>query len=179
MNIGIMIALIVGVVLLKFAVSFIFKLLGMLALIIAALLTLYQMEIWPFEKNLATIKILELRYCNGAAADEIKCNCIVKPLKKDINARFNREELEELSKNRIKTAYILKKSLDAKENDIKTCLTDKNSEHLLAEFKRELIAQESDILKQFGGWFEKGKDFVAESISELKDNKEDIDNKYD
>jgi hypothetical protein len=179
MNIGILIAVIIGVALLKFAVGFIFKVLGFVALVVAALLTLYQFEIWPFEKNLATIKILELRYCNGGEEDKIKCSCIVKPLKKDINDRFNREELEELSKNRIKTAYILKKSLDAKEIEIKECLAGKNAEHMFSEFKRELIAQESDILKQFGDWLEKGKENLSESISDIKDNKKEIDNKYD
>ena len=179
MKVGIIIALIIGVMLLKFAVSFIFKVLGMIAVVAAVLLTLYQMEIWPFEKNLATIKILELRYCNGNVGDEIKCNCIVKPLKKDVNSRFNREELEALSKNRIKSAYILKKSLDACEKEIQSCLKSKEAEHLLPEFKRELIAQESDILKKFGDWLEKGKETFSESISELKENKKDIDNKYD
>ena len=179
MNIGILIAVIVGVALLKFAVGFIFKVLGFVALVVAILLTLYQLEIWPYEKNLATIKILELRYCKGVDKDEIKCNCIVKPLKKDINERFSREELEELSKNRIKTAYILKKSLDAKENEIKSCLASNDAEDLLPEFKRELIAQESDMLKKFGDWLEKGKESFSESINDLKDKKEDIDSKYD
>lgn len=179
MNMEILIAVVIGVALLKFAVGFIFKVLGFFALMVAAFLILYQMEIWPFEKNLATIKILELRYCKGEGNDKIKCNCIVKTLKKDINERFSREEIEELSKNRIKAAYILKKSLDAKEIEIISCLASKKSESLLPEFKRELIAQESDILNKFGDWLEKGKERFSESFNNLNDKKKDIDNKYD
>jgi hypothetical protein len=179
MNIGIIIAIAVGFALIKFATGLIFKVLGFLALLFAAILFLYQMEIWPFEKNLATIKILELRYCDGNEEDKIKCDCIVQPLKLDINKRFNREELEALNANRIKTAYILKKSLDAKELEIKACLASKGKEHLFAEFKRELIAQESDLLKKFGNWLEKGKENLSESVNELKEYKEDIDTKYD
>ncbi len=83
---------------------------------------------------------LEQKYCVEQNAPE-KCDCIIKPLKADIESKYSDKEIEELAKSKVKSIRIITKSLSANKENIKNCLQerDKGEEwnHFLMELKEK------------------------------------------
>ena len=92
----------------KFAKQVFFKLLLVLLLIGAGIFSLYYFKIGPFNKNIVHISELEKEYCLDA--NDPTCECIIKPLKEDIEKRFNAQEIEEMKEDRVQCAYVFQKS---------------------------------------------------------------------
>lgn len=178
MNFTWIIVLIIGILVIKFATGVLLKLIGVICLLGGLLIVLYQNAIWPFHENSISIEWLEKKYCDGENRDEPKCNCIVKLIRADLNNRFTADELKELSENRIKQAYVIKKSYKVRLNEIKTCLGD-NADTELKSFNETLWLQDKETLKKTGDWFSEKSDNIKESYEDLKDEKSDIDRKYE
>lgn len=178
MNFTWIIALIIGILVIKFATGVLLKLIGVLCLLGGLLIVLYQHAIWPFHENAISIEWLEKKYCEGENKDGLKCDCIVKSIRADLNNRFTSDELTELGENRIKQAYVIKKSYDARLPDIKICLGE-NAEKELKSFNEALWLQDKETLKKTGDWFSEKSGNIKESYEDLKDEKSDIDRKYE
>lgn len=177
MTAGALISLIAGVVFLWLAVGIIKKMIGLLLVLTGICLFLYQKNIWPFETNLTAIDAMEEKYCKGQ--DEVTCQCIVKPLKKDIKARFTKPELDKLNGDKLAMLYVLNKSIDAIESEITNCLGETDSQDKLKQFKKELLTENIQILGKVNKWMQEGKDILQQKFSELKGRKSELDEKYD
>lgn len=178
MNIGWIATIIVGVLIVKFATGILLKLLGVACLIAGALVFMYQQAIWPFKEQTVSIEWLEQKYCTSETKDVPKCNCIVRKIKGDLNSRFSEEELKTINDNRVKAAYVLRKSYQSKLAEIKSCLGT-NAEVQLREFNDALLYQGNNSLKKTGDWFSEKSDYLKQSITDLKDEKQAIDRKYE
>lgn len=178
MNIGWIATIIVGVLIVKFATGFLLKLLGVACLIAGAMILMYQHAIWPFKEQTISIEWLERKYCSGETKDILKCNCIVQKIKGDLNSRFTADELNVIHDNRVKAAYVLRKSYQAKLEEIKICLGT-NAEIQLKEFNNALWHQDKKSLKKTGDWFSEKSDHLKQTISDLSGEKKSLDNKYE
>ena len=179
MNLIIIVGVIAGIVLLKYAVGFLFKLFGFLLIVALVGLFCYQRGFWPFNKNLTSVSVLEERYCNGKTEDRNKCNCIVQVLKKDIHKRFSDSELKELDRDRMKSAYLVKKSLEYCEPRIKNCLETKGAESDLTEFKLEMLQMDNMGIQEAGTWFQTRKNELKKLLDDAVSDKEDVDKRYE
>jgi hypothetical protein len=179
MGLALVIGIIIGILILRFAIGFLFKFFGILLVVGCLGIYCYQKAYWPFDKNLASITLLEEKYCEGESAKPHKCECIVKVLEKDINKRFTKEEIKALDANRIKSAYLIKRSLDYCEPQIKKCLSKKKSEGELEEFKMEMLKLDQSGIGALSEWLKKKKQTVSETINGVKIEKEDVDKKYE
>lgn len=178
MNIGWIIAFAAGILIIRFATGLLLKILGLACLVGGALILMYNYGIWPFREQTISIEWLEKQYCDSENPDRLKCNCIVKKIKRDIDNRFTNEELDAMSENRLKVAYTLKKSYDAQLVEIKSCLG-ANAEIELKEFNDALWHRDQETLKKTGQWLSEKSGSIKESFQELKDEKSSIDRKYE
>lgn len=167
----------IGIVI-QFASRFILKIVGWLLIAGGVVFGLYYFGIGPFEKNPISIKTWEKKYCEQPG-EEIKCNCIVTPVKNDLEKRFTAEELKEMQKNRTEWLYVVKKSFEEVSSEIDECLEKNNAEHELKEFRKDLIPLDNGILEGVEDFIDDLSDEAEEQFEDWKDKKEDIDRKYD
>jgi hypothetical protein len=179
MNIALIIGVIAGIIMLKYAMGFLFKIIGILLIIGVIGVFCYQKGFWPFDKNLASVSTLEEKYCNGDKDKANKCDCIVKIIKSDINKRFTKDELKTLDSNRIKSAYLIKRSLDFCEPQIIKCLESKGAANDLASFKLELMKMDNFGIEELGDWFNDKRSKLEDAFDGVGNEKDDIDGRFD
>ena len=83
LTLGVIICVVLGIILLRFAVKVMFKILGFVLILLAVLAFMYLYSWGPFEKNITSIHALEAKYCEEDGDPDI-CECIVSKLKLDV-----------------------------------------------------------------------------------------------
>jgi hypothetical protein len=129
------IAVIIGILLIKFVAKIFFKVLIFLAVagIICYLIFFYTGGNRNSGEKTFMLYSLQEKYCAGKL-DTVKCECIINPLLNDLNKKYKSEEIAEISKDPAKTVEVLVKLLSENRTDIKACLKEKNAEHDWNEF---------------------------------------------
>ena len=177
-----LVAIIIGAfILLKFARKFASKIVGVLLILGLALSFMYYKSLGPFTENVADIQHLEDKYC-GKNGDHDICDCILKPAQADMKTRFSKSEIAELGDQKIRAAYVLKKSLSASKEAAIICLTNKlgleGAENKYKVFLQDFVPIENKYL-DFAE--EKARELGEKLKNEVKtfqENKKDIDDKY-
>jgi hypothetical protein len=167
----------VAILVIRFAAKFLTKVIGLSLLIIGVSLFMYSKGLGPFKQNYLDLAALEDKYC-FEQLDEDKCECIVKVLRDDLKGRFSEAELEEMREQRIKGAYVLKKSLDMQKDVIGFCLKKRGAPSKLKDFQTELLPFKKKHLQ----WMDAIFSFVVEETEnrwkEIKEDKETLDERY-
>lgn len=166
-----------GFILLRFAVKVATKVLGILLLVLGVVVFTYYKGIGPFKKNYLSIEELDMKYC-GPDGDQITCSCIIEPLKEDMRSRFSDTEQTELQANRLKGAYVLGKSLNAQDEQIRKCLQQRSAENKLREFKLHLYTFDNPAAEVVGRLFNAIMKSADTAWDEMKGDKEAVDTRY-
>jgi hypothetical protein len=177
MSITLIAVIVVAIVLLKFAKQIASKLLGVVLIAGVILGYMYKNSVGPFKTNVADMNTLSEKYC-GPDGDQDICDCILVPVKNDIESRFNKSERDSLEVQKIKAAYVLQKSLRATKESALACLAIKGKTEKYKVFLQDFVPIENKYLDMVG---EKARDLgdkLKEEVSTFKDNKENIDSKY-
>lgn len=176
-SLGSIVLLIAGFLLLRFASTILIKILGFLFCLVAAVGMMYYFSWGPFKEYELSVEQLELRYC-VTLSDSDLCECVVQPLKRDMEQRFTFEELEKIKNNKAENAYVFKKSLASTKEEAIACLKLKGQEAKYQTFIHDLIPVNNQNLE----WLtEKTKSMSRKlegAIDSFNFKKDWIDNKY-
>jgi alpha-N-acetylglucosamine transferase len=168
---------VIAILILRFATSILLKILGFLAIAGLVIFLMFHFGVGPFKQNPISIQTMEEKYC-GQALQKNKCDCIVQNIVDDLHERWSNEELAESENNRTRMAYMVKKSFEAKKQDIVSCLAKRGAEAELKEFTKDLFPIQNDFLNKIGDI----KDNVTEKTKGLLDSltkkKDSIDERY-
>lgn len=80
---------------------------------------------------------LEEKYCKNEK-DIATCDCIIQPIKSDIEKKYNKADIEAMASNDAKSLLVLTTSLNKNRNEISQCLKSKKSPDKLKLFLDEL-----------------------------------------
>lgn len=167
------IAVIIGLILLKFATKLIMKLVGFMICIIAVIGFMYLFSWGPFKKNITQISTLEAKYCQTDRDDDI-CECIVAKLKLDMMQRFTSAELDEITEDKLKSFRVLTKSMEATKEESLQCLALRGEEQKYKQFLLDfanLSNEDIDYIKikgkEIGEWIKDKADSVGSSLEEI------------
>lgn len=133
------VAIIVSVIIIRFVTKVLAKLIAIAIVCFALYYVLFQWNdgIVNLGKNQFIVYDLEEKYCNDEE-DLVKCNCIILPLKADIESKYSVEELRIINKNRVEALKIFYQSIEENSQSIKACLDENNSGSAWKEFKEDL-----------------------------------------
>lgn len=176
-TITIVAAIVIVLLLLKFATKFIAKIFGILLVAGLVIGFMYYKSIGPFKQNVTDIYALEEKYCDQEVDKDI-CDCIIKNIKRDMKRRFTRAELDSLAQQRIKAAYVLKKSMNSTKTDALNCLESRDAAHKYKQFRNDFIPIENKYLEIIEDKAKELGDNVRQEIKDFLLNKDDIDDKY-
>ncbi len=168
---------IIAGLLIRFATKFLMKLIGWVLLIGIGVYALYHFGIGPFKQNPISIATWEAKYC-GESNDKVTCNCIVMPIKKDLQSRFSSSELSEIEEDRAQLLYVIQRSFSAVKPEIQQCLGEANAEDALDNFRNNMIPIDNSILEEIEQLAEGIKEDAVNQLDGLKSKKESLDNKY-
>lgn len=159
---------------------FLFTGLMLKILILLALIgTLYYFHIWPFRQNVASVEFQENKYCEQEDPEKTAiCNCIVQPLRADIDRRFNKAEQDSMLTDRLKGAYVLEKSLQVIKPSAQACLKEKGFPEGWAHFTDNLASLDNKYLKMAAEKLRSGADYLKEQWKSRTGEKKEIDEKY-
>jgi len=166
MSIENILILAVLIVLVFVIIRFLTKILARLIAIAAvAALVIYVLFYWNgglanLGKDQFILYDLEEKYC-AEPMDTIKCECIIQPLKTDIEAKYSPEELYELRSNRKKSLDIIMDSYRENQKIINNCLKESNAGFSWKEFLDEI--KSSWFNRKVDEVIEKGKEELATS----------------
>ncbi len=175
MSLTVIVAIVVVLILLKYARKFATKIL--ISLIVAALVVgvMYYKSWGPFETNMADIATLEYKYCND---DPDICDCIVQPAKEDMAKRFSAIELDSLGEMRVKSAYILKRSLSATKEQATICLGLKGATDKYALFLKDFVPVENQYIDMATDKIKVLSGKLKSEVENFRNNKDEIDGRY-
>ena len=83
------------------------------------------------------LKDLKKKYCTEQV-DIVKCDCIIKPLLKDVKSKHSFEELNRLEKDKIAAIKVIFKSAKEKKDEIMECLKENEATEKWDEVMDEL-----------------------------------------
>ncbi len=166
-----------AVLVLRFAKKILFRFFGVLIIGGVILGYMYKESLGPFEDNVADIGLLEQKYCEEDGDADI-CECILDPVRKDLASKFSSAELDSLQAEKLKTLYVLQKSLRATKEAALACLAAKGASEKYTLFLQEFVPIQKKYLNEAGDKVKNMGDKIKEELSNFKDNKENIDNKY-
>ena len=158
MSIENIIILAIAIVLAFIVIRFLTKILAkLIAVAIVIALIIFALFYWnggilTMGQDQFIIYDLEEKYC-GEEMDTVKCNCIVQPLKADIESKYSQDDLSELVGNRKESLEILMNSIRENSQTIKECLKENNSGDAWQEFKDDL--KDSWFNRKLKEWIEK------------------------
>jgi hypothetical protein len=170
----IVVIVVVGFALMRWAGSILFKVLGFLLFIGIIGAALYHYEIGPF-KNLKSVNLLEEKYCQNPEPNSFKCECIVEIIDRDLNKRYSSEELKQLENDKWKMGISMVRSFEANKTEIESCLKEHNAEHELDEFISEIMVINKSKGKEVLG---KLKKFFKGQIDSLDEMWDDLEDRY-
>lgn len=132
-------AVIVSVVIIRFVTKILAKLIAIAIVGFALFYVLFQWNggLLNLGKDKFIIYDLEQKYCVDKM-DPVKCNCIVLPLKADIESKYTAEELEKIIDDRVAALKILYQSIEKNRKSIKACLDENNSGGAWKEFIEDI-----------------------------------------
>ena len=153
-------AIIVSVVIIRFVTKVLAKLIAIAIVGFALFYVLFQWNggLLNLGKDKFIIYDLEQKYCVDKM-DSVKCNCIVLPLKADIESKYKAEELEKINEDRVAALKVFYQSIEENRESIKACLDENNSGGAWKEFiddiksfwpkkkLNELLGKEDEILE--------------------------------
>ena len=131
--------IILAFILIRFLTKFLVKLLvfGIVAALIVYVLFYWNGGILNLGKKDFIIYELEQKYCYEKM-DTVKCDCIILPLKEDIESKYSPEELKLATQNRQEALDILMTSIRGNQESIRACLKEHNSGNAWKEFLDDL-----------------------------------------
>lgn len=168
---------IIALLVLKFAKQIFSKVIGVL--VIGGLIVgyMYKNSMGPFKQNVADMSTLQAKYC-GPDGDQDICDCILTPVKNDIESRFSPVERDSLEVQKIKAAYVLQKSLRATKEKAIGCLALKGATDKYKVFLQYFVPIENKYLDMVGDKARDLGDKLKEEVTNFKENKDNIDSKY-
>lgn len=133
------VAVIIGILLIRFVAKVLFKVIIFLALVAAIcyLIFFYKGGIKNSGDKKNVLYELQDRYCKEKF-DTIKCDCIINPLINDLTVRYKPDEIMVISKDPGKSAEIIVKLLNENKTEIKECLKEKNATYVWEDFIKDL-----------------------------------------
>jgi hypothetical protein len=177
LSLSVIIAIAVILIVLKFAKQIASKLLGLMLVTAVVIGIMYHKSWGPFKENVADIAYLTTQYCVDSKDPDI-CDCIVKTAQRDLEKRFTSEELDSLSEQRVKAAYVLKKSLAATKDQAMLCLGTKGVPEKYGTFLKDFVPIENKYLDMAEGKVDDVKGRLKDEFNAFKENKKSIDDKY-
>ena len=180
MNISIttiVIFILIGVFI-QFATKFIFKLIGWVIVLLGGVYVLYHFGIGPFAKNPVNVIDLQTKYCVEEVDEDI-CDCVITPIRNDMNNRFSKEELTELEDKRGEALYVFQKSFSKVKPEVVACLAKRDAESKLDEFIKDLLPVNRGVIEGVESFTQWAKESAEETIDDWTSSKELIDKKYD
>ena len=143
----------------------------------AILFFMFKYSMGPFKNDVVNMSDLQEKYCSPDGDQDI-CDCILRPLKDDMEARFSATEIDSFRHQKIKAAYVLQKSLRATKETALACLTVKGQANKYTVFLQDFVPIENKYLNSVGDKARDLGDRLKAEISNFKNYKEDIDKKY-
>ncbi len=146
-------AFITVILILKFIVKKLFKIIGFFIVVAALFAYLYTTGVISYNKDnkimkkvKETVKMdislsdLKTKYCSGNLSkdDKIKCECIIEPLYKDLTSRFSNKELDDLKDNKLKLLRVFTETINRNKDEIKKRLKEKDASYLWDDFMSEI-----------------------------------------
>lgn len=146
--------IILAFILIRFLTKFLVKLLvfGIVAALIVYVLFYWNGGILNLGKKDFIIYELEQKYCYEKM-DTVKCDCIILPLKEDIESKYSPEELKLATQNRQEALDILMTSIRGNQESIRACLKENNAGNAWKEFLDDL--KDSWVSRKFRELVEK------------------------
>lgn len=175
MSYTLIVAILIGLAILKFAGKIMNKILGILLVVIAVFVIFYLNDLPPFQKNRASIAFLEEKYCT---TDVDICDCVVNTLKTDFAQRFSSVEREEINQDKLKSAYTLKKLLKSNKSAIEECLAKRQKEDKFKQFLKDLLPIQNKYLDQVESKFKTLETSLKDKVNNVKVEKKDIDSRF-
>lgn len=163
--------------LIKFTTKLILKVLGFVVLVAVVIGAMYAKGIGPFKDTQVGLDALTEKYC-GNPEEEAICECILQKAERDMRNRFTEDELDSLQADRIRAAYVLKRSLDATKNPAMQCLETKGMEHKYQQFINDFIPIENEHLNVVGDKAKEWSEKLKQEAQDLLLNKDNIDSRY-
>lgn len=152
--IAIGIIIVVAIILIRFIAQIFFRFIGVLLLlgVAAYFLFFWNGGLLDVGNKDFILYELEAKYCKEA--NSVKCDCIIQPIKKDIESRYSSSQIAEIQKDKLKSFKILYESVNRKKTEIQRCLGDKKSSNVWGDFMKEIIGFDKDgELKKFYDFF--------------------------
>jgi hypothetical protein len=162
---------------LRFAKKMVVKLFGFLLISATVIGWMYYSSWGPFEHNIAELAHLQDKYCESAGDKDI-CECIVQPIESDMRQRFTPDELQLLSTDRIKAAYVLKKSMDKTKEKALSCLETRNAPQKYKQFMHDFVPVENKYLIFAEDKVDELTGAVKDEVTSFQESKKSIDDKY-
>lgn len=144
MGLGNIILIAVGIIVILIILRFVTQI---LAKIIAVVLVLAAIFYFLFMFNGGLVSLgednfmlyeFQEKYCEEQF-DTVKCNCLITPLIEELESSYTPEEIDELKKNKLKSAKVIKELIEARKSEIMLCLEENDTglsmEDLLKEMK--------------------------------------------
>lgn len=139
-------------------IRFVTKVLAkVIAFLIVAAVVVYFLFYWDggfisIGKKEFILYELEEKYCSEDG-DNIKCECMIKPLLEDIRSKYTEEEIKSIGKDNRETIKILRKSIQENREVIRECYqenkTNNSMKENLEDFKDKRIKKLfEDILEE-------------------------------
>ena len=154
--IAIGIIIVVAIILIRFIAQIFFRFIGVLLLlgVAAYFLFFWNGGLLDVGNKDFILYELEEKYCRED--NPVKCDCIIKPIKSDIESRYSSTQIAEFKKDKLKSFKVLYESVNRKKSEIKKCLEDKNALNIWDDFTKEIIGFDKDgELKKFYDFFTK------------------------
>lgn len=175
MSLTVIVAIVVALILLRYAKKFASKIITFLVVSALVVGVMYYKSWGPFKTNVADIATLEDKYCQD---DADICDCIVQPAKSDLESRFSTAELDSLREQRIKSAYVLKKSLASTKEKAILCLGVREATDKYAVFLKDFVPVENKYIDMASDKVKELSGKLRSEVENFKDNKEEIDGRY-
>ena len=86
-------------------------------------------------------------YCEGNNADEVKCECFVKPISSDLKSRLSADEQDALKDNPYKSFEELLTSYKNKQEEINDCFKSKGETKSMAD---DILKDIEELMPNFG-----------------------------
>ena len=176
-SLTVIIIIAVAVLLLKIAKSACSNLIGVILLSSLVLGFMYYKGLGPFKENVADLKTLNAKYC-GPNGDEDICDCILKYASEDMHKRFISKELDSLENQKIRSAYVLQKSLSATKEQALICLASKDATDKYKVFLQDFVPIDNKYFEMIGETARDLGEKLKDEVNSLQENKNDIDEKY-
>jgi len=163
----IIIGIILAIIILKFITKILAKIIAVLLVVAAIgyLLFFWNGGLVNLGKKDFILYKLEDRYCTEGK-NEIKCECIIMPLKRDIESKYTPEEIEELKEDRMKSMEVILKSFEENREEIKDCLKENDAMQFWDDFVEDL--KKLELGKKFKELFEDLKKSAKAESNEIK-----------